>query len=357
MPGPTCVNQRTRSGQQGSDASGLDTNGAGCFAVGPDRVDRLTQSDVGRRVVVRYRLPGGGQATDVLGHLDAWDDGTLSVRRVDGGTVTVRAADVVAAKVVPPHPVVRRDVRALEAAVAQGWQALETAQIGGWMLRAAGGFTGRANSCLPLASPGIPLADAVAAVERWYDTRGLVPAFQLPAPISGDLDEYLDALGWPATGEDVLVMVAPVDGVADGLRADLPEVVVADVPDAAWLALYRGGNPPPTARELLVNTATVGFGSVDLARRRVAVARGAVTDAPDGRRWLGVTAVHVLADLRRQGLGRQVMAGLASWGQRHGATDVYVQVAEPNTTAEAFHERLGFTEHHRYHYRRHSPRS
>jgi N-acetylglutamate synthase len=323
--------------------------------VGSDRVDRLTQSDIGRRVVVRYRLTDGEQATDVLGQLDAWIDGTLSVRRIDGGTVEVPVVDVVAAKIVPPRAVIRRDVRALETAAARGWQALETAQIGGWLLRAADGFTGRANSCLPLASPGIPLAAAVTAVERWYDARGLVPAFQLPTPISADLDEYLDALGWPATGEDVLVMIAPVDGVSDRLRADLPEVAVADVPDAAWLALYRGGNTPPAAKELLVNTATVGFGSVDLARRRVAVARAAVTDAPDGRRWLGVTAVHVPAGVRRQGLGRQVMAGIARWGQQHGATDVYVQVAEPNTTAEAFYELLGFTEHHRYHYRRRSP--
>jgi N-acetylglutamate synthase len=324
-----------------------------------DRVDRITPSDIGRRVVIRYRLPDRGRATDVLGRLEEWEDGTLSVRRADGGTVAVRAADVVAAKVVPPRPVIRRDVRALEAAAAGGWQALETAHIGGWLLRAAGGFTGRANSCLPLASPGVPLAEAVAAVERWYDLRGLVPAFQVPTPIGMDLDEYLDAAGWPAAAEDVLVMVASVEAVAAGRQTDVPEVAVADVPDVAWLEAYhyRGQNLPADALPVLMNADPVGFASVDQHGSRVAVARGAVSNAPDGRRWLGVTAVEVAAHARRQGLGRLVMAGIAVWGRRRGATDVYVQVAEPNTEGMAVYERLGFTEHHRYHYRRRPPRS
>ena len=197
-----------------------------------DRVDRITPSDIGRRVVVRYRLPDRGRATDVLGRLETWEHGTLSVRRADGGTVAVRAADVVAAKVVPSRPVIRREVRALEAAAAGAWQALETAHVGGWLLRAAGGFTRRANSCLPLASPGVPLAEAVASVERWYDLRGLVPTFQVPTPIGMDLDEYLDAAGWPAAVEDVLVMVAPVEALAAGRQTDVSEVAVAHVPDA-----------------------------------------------------------------------------------------------------------------------------
>jgi N-acetylglutamate synthase len=320
--------------------------------VRPDRLDRITPSHVGRRVVVRYRLPGEGRATDVLGQLDAWDDGVLSVRRSDGTVVAVPAAEVVAAKPVPPRPVVRREVRALEAAASLGWQAFETSNIGGWLLRAASGFTGRANSCLPLSSPGMPLAEAVARVERWYEDRGLKPAFQVPEPLGAELDEYLDGAGWLHSTEDVLVMVAAVDVVAAFWRTDLPSVVVMSLPDDAWLALYRGGNLPPPAQRVLINADTVGFASIDHQGHRHAIGRGAVTNAPDGRRWLGLTAVEVTPDARRRGLGSQVMAGLAQWARQHEATDVYVQVAEPNTAAVATYQRLGFTEHHRYHYRR-----
>jgi GNAT superfamily N-acetyltransferase len=318
-----------------------------------DRVNRITPADVGRRVVVRYRLPADGRATDVLGRLDAWSDGILSVRRADGSTVEVNVADVVAAKPVPARPITRRDVRALEAAAAQGWQALETSRIGGWLLRAAGGFTGRANSCLPLSSPRQRLSQAVTLVERWYGERSLAPAFQIPAPLNAGIDEYLDTVGWPPATDDVLVLVASVDTVAALSRADVPPVRVASEPDAAWLAAYHysGTNLPPSAIEVLVNAETVGFGSVDQDGRRVAITRGAVSDAPDGRRWLGLTAVEVAPEARRRGLGSHVMAGVARWARRNGATDAYAQVVERNTVALAMYQRLGFTEHHRYHYR------
>jgi GNAT superfamily N-acetyltransferase len=289
----------------------------------------------------------------VLGLLEGWSDSILSVRRSDGSMVGVNAADVVAAKPVPAGPVARRDVRALEAAAARGWQALETAQIGGWLLRAAGGFTGRANSCLPLSSPGLPLAEAVTVVERWYQDRGLAPAFQIPGELSAGLDEYLDTVGWPSATGDVLVLVASVDTVAAFSQADVPPVVVASQPDAAWLAAYHysGVSLPSAALEVLVNAEIVGFGSVDQDGRRLAITRGAVSNAPDGRRWLGLTAVEVAPEARRRGLASHAMAGVARWARQHGATDVYAQVVERNTVALAMYQRLGFSEHHRYHYR------
>jgi hypothetical protein len=53
---------------------------------------------------------------------------------------------------------------------------------GGWLLRAAGGFTGRANSALATGDPGMPLADAVGEVCRWYTVRGLPALVSLAYP-------------------------------------------------------------------------------------------------------------------------------------------------------------------------------
>ena len=49
----------------------------------------------------------------------------------------------------PPNP----RVTDLERAAALHWQAPETESLGEWLLRAAAGFTGRANSALPAATP------------------------------------------------------------------------------------------------------------------------------------------------------------------------------------------------------------
>ena len=45
-------------------------------------------------------------------------------------------------------------IQDLERAAALHWQAPETERLGEWRLRAADGFTGRANSALPLGDPG-----------------------------------------------------------------------------------------------------------------------------------------------------------------------------------------------------------
>lgn len=317
----------------------------------------LQPGDVGRRVVVRYRLAtpvDGAHATDVLGELVTWSGGRLSVRTKTGAVVDVAQSDVLAAKVIPARTVTRRDVRDLEAAAANGWRATETERIGGWLLRAAGGFTGRANSCLPLADAGVPVDAAIELVERWYRERRLVPAFQVPAPLGTTLEAALDRQGWPSPTEDVVVMTAELSSVAGHRRDDLPPVEFWPEPDDRWLAAYhyRGGTLPPNARAVLVNADVVAFAAVVVDGRPVGIARGAVSDSPSGRRWLGVTAVEVDPAMRRRGLASHVMGGLAQWAQQHGATDGYVQVTEGNGAATATYERLGFTEHHRYHYRR-----
>ena len=59
--------------------------------------------DVGARVVLRHRLPDG-RLTDVLGVVERWADGRVTVRTRDGGLADVAEADLVAAKRVPPPP-------------------------------------------------------------------------------------------------------------------------------------------------------------------------------------------------------------------------------------------------------------
>lgn len=317
----------------------------------------LGTGDVGRRVVIRYRLDepaGDAHATDVIGVLDSWADGALQVTTADGRTVEVDETAVIAAKPVPPRTVRRGEVRDLEAAAAAGWRALDAEWLGGWLLRASDGFTRRVNSCLPLGDPSMPIASAVDAVQRWYQARALSPAFQLPLPLAGALGRTLDAAGWTVASEDVLVMTASIADTVAATRPDLPPVRVDDEPDEQWLASYhyRGDELPPAARRVLANAEVVGFASADDGDERAAIARGAVTSAPSGRRWVGVTAVEVAPDHRRRGLGTHIVAGLASWAGEHGATDMYLQVSADNAAAIATYEKLGFVEHHRYHYRR-----
>jgi ribosomal protein S18 acetylase RimI-like enzyme len=235
----------------------------------------------------------------------------------------------------------------LERVAARGWPGLESGRLGDWLLRAGGGFTGRANSALVVGDPGTTLPDAVEAVARWYDDRGLRPCAQLPGRQSRAADGAFAAAGWERDA-DTLVLTAPLSVPT---TPDVP-VDLSPTPDNAWLAgyRYRGAELPASAREVLTRGEDVVFAAVRLdpdPAPLAAVARGAVADD-----WLGVTAVTVDEQHRRRGLGTAVMAALQAWAAGRGATSVYLQVAADNAPALALYRRAGFIEHHRYHYRR-----
>jgi N-acetylglutamate synthase len=229
---------------------------------------------------------------------------------------------------------------------ARGWRGTAEARLGDWLLRAGGGFTGRANSALVVGDPGLPLPEAVGAVTRWYADRDLRPCAMLPGRRARAADAAFAAAGWERD-EDVLVLTAPLTSAA----ADGVPVHLSREPDDAWLAGYRHrGRPlPPSARAVLTNAEDVVFASV---RRDpppaplAAVARGVVTDD-----WLGVAAVTVAEHHRRRGLATAVMAALQRWGADRGARWTYLHVSASNAPARALYRRAGFIEHHRYHYR------
>ena len=336
----------------------------------------LTSADVGKRVMVRHRVADGA-ATDVLGILEAWgsplhapDSGSVpqaSVRRTDGQLVTVALSDVVAGHRIPAPPRRARafdvDDLVLEAIAALGWQAPDEARIGGWLLRAAEGFTGRANSVLPLGDPWVSLDEALAEVIAWYTARGLTARFQVPLPARKALDEALELRGWtPYNPTDVLVAdIADVVGRAPGHSEasatrvpDEPGIIeIAGAPSTAWLGAYhyRGGSLPAGAQGLFTSAPQQGFASVTSDGAVVAVGRVALGVEGPSRRWAGLTALEVVPAARRQGLGSQVVRALLGWAAERGARHAYLQVAAENLAAHAAYGRCGFVRHHGYHYR------
>ncbi len=73
-------------------------------------VHRIVPEDLGSRVSVRITLPEGG-FTDIVGVVESWAEGVLTLRRRDDSSVEVAEADIVASRVVPPVPPRRRGGR------------------------------------------------------------------------------------------------------------------------------------------------------------------------------------------------------------------------------------------------------
>ena len=68
---------------------------------------RLAASDVGRRVMIRWRRPGrdgGEEVADVLGILETADALSFTVRRTSGELVVIPRERALAGKTIPPAP-------------------------------------------------------------------------------------------------------------------------------------------------------------------------------------------------------------------------------------------------------------
>ena len=129
----------------------------------------------------------------------------------------------------PPNP----RVTDLERAAALHWQAPETEPLGEWLLRAAAGFTGRANSALPAGDPGLPLPEAVTAVEDWYRRRDLRPMIVVPQGAAPEpLENLLAERSWVPRPGPAFVMTADIAGA----RTILLQV---ETTNAAARALYQ----------------------------------------------------------------------------------------------------------------------
>jgi ribosomal protein S18 acetylase RimI-like enzyme len=245
------------------------------------------------------------------------------------------------------------DITDLERAAALHWQAPETERLGDWLLRAGEGFTGRANSALPLGDPGVPLPEAVAAVEGWYRRRALPPMIVVPGvlpqrPAPGPLENLLTERGWLPRPGPAFVMTAAI--------ADIPARADTDVrldaePDESWLALYRyrGQDLPPIARTLLMSAPWQAFASVRRDGRAVACGRISVAGGP-GEPWGAITAVEVDPAWQRRGLGAALTSALAAAAAGRGARRVLLQVETDNAPARALYVRCGFRDSHRYQY-------
>ena len=246
------------------------------------------------------------------------------------------------------------DADSLARIAAEGWPALETESLGAWLLRASSGFTRRANSVLAVGDPGMPLDDALARIRTWYGARSL-PVYVQLFPDSA-LDGELAQRGWNIEAP-VAFQIAPIATVLVAL--DVPplspatargNVLVSDAPDAAWIARYhKAGALHEPALRVLCGGPRVLFATVpgDDPSRARAIGRCVLVGE-----WAGFSAIEVDPAHRRRGLAHAIMRALLERAAAHRATDAYLQVETDNTAALALYERLHFTTHHRYHYRR-----
>jgi ribosomal protein S18 acetylase RimI-like enzyme len=316
----------------------------------PEAATEIPEALFGARVSLRHRVgtrDGRPLYSDAVGELGTAgaEAVVVATRR---GPVRVERAAVVAVRAVPPAPPRRAPLAAvarLEGLCADAWPAPVDRPLGRWRLRAADGWTGRANAALAVGDPGMPVAAALAQVRRFAAEHGIGP--RVHVPVGSPWERAVTAEGWVldvghAAGAESSVLVGPLDGEPD------PRVELAEHPSPEWWALALDGPPTPTQRRVLDPGAPLrtAFG---LLRGPSGEALGQVRAAVVADH-LHVSVLRVAPAARRRGMATALMATAAAWGREQGARWSVLQVAVHNTAAVALYGRLGHVEHHRYRY-------
>jgi len=236
----------------------------------------------------------------------------------------------------------------LEEWALNAWPALEQILYDGWILRFADGHTKRSNSVNPTYRSTLDLDEKIETCERAFSARGLPTIFRLtPFSQPPSLDGALADRGYE-TIDRTLVMVRRLDPSVRSQAAS--SVSVSEI--AAWLDAFASFDllslgAMATRRRLLARLSGEPIPTIaGPIGRPLGVNLGIREDEA-----LGLFALFVAVDARRQGLGTALVEETLRIGADRGATIAYLQVEDANHSARTLYERLGFVEAYPYWYR------
>ena len=225
--------------------------------------------------------------------------------------------------------------------------ALQTAAVGGWLVRLNGGYTYRANCVCPLRwESGEGASEKIAACEELFRRRGTTAVFKVTPFLQPGLAGMLEKRGYEKL-KTVFVMTSPLPG-------KIPEPAAAAErraeSDEEWLAASAQllGVPKGRLRDVFrANMHSIvpaaAFVSVRLGGRVVGCGYGT---AERGR--VGIYGLHVAQEYRCRGIGTALLAEACRFGEQNGARAAYLIVHSGNSGAIALYGHLGFRKEYEY---------
>ena len=302
---------------------------------------RISPSDIGRRVSVRYSTEEG--LTDVLGQLVSWSGdwpaGIIKIRKKDDSFQDVVSGKIIAAKVIEPEIGCLDLQRDSEST----WVPLETESLGDWVLRFSGNESARANSCRLDGRPENSIEESLTKIIEWYKKRSAAAIVQSPKP--GAFDEAL-------ARNNFIEVAHALYMIADTSASKQTQVVIESELSPKWFDAVMAAETkaPRLSKELLVSGNFVRFASIVDENQKI-IATGRVSASKD---LAMVTTVWVTENHRSKGLAKSIMMALSNEVFNIGHKIIALQVLKSNSAAIGLYESLGYQIHHDYAYYRYT---
>ena len=231
------------------------------------------------------------------------------------------------------------EVLACEQRIVNCWPAPSTLIIGGFAVRFAYGYSGRANSASPVQAKAELGAADIEAIETLYREAGLPPTFRDTPLMTRRMRQRLDARGYDLKDAS-FGMVADFTGARFQRR---PDVEITPEATDEWLeGVSRFQTPDKRSPEHL--KAIVGairvpafFATVRQGSRAIGFGYTAVD-----RGYAEIASVMLDPAARGQGIGRGMVETLLAEAVAAGATKGFLQVESKNRIAKALYQKLGY---------------
>jgi GNAT superfamily N-acetyltransferase len=222
----------------------------------------------------------------------------------------------------------------------------------GWVLRASGTDTRRANSVTQLEPGALSLAQKIAYCEEWYFRHEQVPTFRLTSALSPPaLDRLLEEREYDIVTPSHVMTTR----LAPPATSPVPEPSAANIRKRTLaegigdLHALKGSDAALAARDIARQQAwsepecNLAWFEAD---EPVACGMARVSGT-----WAGVFNMRTAPAWRGRGLGGRLVQALLQWAAGQGATQAFLQVEQGNAPALALYRRHGFSVRYDYHYR------
>lgn len=245
------------------------------------------------------------------------------------------------------------EIRRLEELTLNTSPAFHQAFYDGWLLRASGTDTRRANSATALQPSALPLPEKIDYTEAWYRTYGQSAVFRLTHEFSPpELDELLNSRGYTREVETQVLTAdlthdLPPDDYAIPAGAKLLERTPEEgLDDAHRMKSFSAELHALDLKRQALWRGTQVFLSLKTAHGIACTGMARIEDG-----YLGIFNMRTASKARGKGYGTLVVAYLLAWGQEQGAGTAFLQVDQANEPAMALYRKFGFAAQYSYWHR------
>lgn len=232
------------------------------------------------------------------------------------------------------------------------WPSHKMELYDGWILRFSYFYTHRTNSVEQFGISSLPWREKIPYCENVYKRLGTPAIFKISPLISPDFDYILENRGY-SIEHTTDVMTLNLKDASSFSSSLFPDVQFTKTIPASWiqslLKLKHTTNPihqkvvPSMYQAILKETICASI-----------IKNGEIIGTGLGildRNYIGIYAIHVREDFRKQGYARQICTGLLKKGWELGAKNAYLQVVDHNLSAKKLYQSLGFEKFYTYWFR------